>query len=66
MNFKLFRSSSSEVVFHGRRLPDFENFENCFGLKCYIACLADFQLGGGGAGWGGWLDQVKIRPTQPS
>jgi hypothetical protein len=30
--FHLFRSSSSEGAFHGGRLPDLDNFENCFGL----------------------------------
>ena len=30
--FQLFMSSSSEVIYHGGRLPDFQNFENCVGL----------------------------------
>jgi hypothetical protein len=30
---KDFNSSSCEVVFHGGRLHNFHNFENCFGLN---------------------------------
>ena len=32
VDFQLYRSSSSEVVFHGGSLPDFRNFQNCVGL----------------------------------
>jgi hypothetical protein len=32
VDFQLFRLSSSEVVFHEGRPPDFQNFEKCFGL----------------------------------
>jgi hypothetical protein len=37
VDFQLFRSSSSEVVFHGGRLPDFQNSENCFELYSYTS-----------------------------
>jgi hypothetical protein len=36
VDFKLFKSSSSKVVFHGGHLPDFQNFEN--GFRLYWTC----------------------------
>ena len=32
VDFQLFRSYSSEVVFNGGRLPNFQNFQNYYGL----------------------------------
>jgi hypothetical protein len=69
VDFQLFRSSSSDVVFHGGPLPDFENFENCFGLywtnptnvtQHVLPAMNKLSLVGVE-----WLDQLKIRLTQP-